>query len=266
KSICCIATLLDSRVLYPPWNRSRVARGWEINSVGRCCCLIDALAHMPIPNRALPDPSAVKPNASSGRSSASSISKEADRRLQLQQWREEKAMSDKKKGLSERAVASDREKQFIERRKRRILREEQEKKRVSGKENAPMAMPAADAHLVSKGATAQITAATRPVNTPNAGLAPEAQARLTGTTPISALRRPQSRPKPIATAIPAAGSTCAETSDSPTDTSGPATAPPVATDASAAIRAQTDCTTPSRRSALSRPKASPYKERKHPSA
>lgn len=100
-------------------------------------------AHMSIPNRALADASAVTPKVSSARSNASSISKEEDRRLKLQQWKESKAMPDKRTGPSERKATLDKKAQFLEKRERRI-QQEQEKKRASrsGKENQTPAVRA----------------------------------------------------------------------------------------------------------------------------
>ncbi|CAM9832228.1 unnamed protein product, partial [Hapterophycus canaliculatus] len=64
------------------------------------------------------------------------ISKEDDRRLKLQQWKESKAAIDKRAEPSETKAAPDRNAQFFARRERRI-QQEQEKKRASrsGKEN-----------------------------------------------------------------------------------------------------------------------------------
>lgn len=64
------------------------------------------------------------------------ISKEDDRRLKLQQWKESKAASEKKGAPSDsRKAAPDRKAQFFERRERRLQEEREKRASRSGKEN-----------------------------------------------------------------------------------------------------------------------------------
>ncbi|CAM9667388.1 unnamed protein product, partial [Ectocarpus fasciculatus] len=115
------------------------------------------------------------------------ISKEDDRRLKLQQWKESKAASEKKGAPSDRKAAPDRKAQFFERRERRLQEEREKRASRSGKENN---MPTAtEASRKAAGSSACPDQTQRLSSTPRAGPAPDGQGRLTGTTPASAARQ-----------------------------------------------------------------------------
>ncbi|CAM9503825.1 unnamed protein product, partial [Ectocarpus sp. 12 AP-2014] len=114
------------------------------------------------------------------------ISKEEDRRLKLQQWKESKAASEKKVTPAERKAAPDRKAQFFERRERRLQEEREKRASRSGKENN---MPPAEASRKVAGSdqTHRLSSTLRP------GPASDGQVELTETTPASAARKPRAK-------------------------------------------------------------------------
>ncbi|CAN0404821.1 unnamed protein product, partial [Ectocarpus sp. 12 AP-2014] len=114
------------------------------------------------------------------------ISKEEDRRLKLQQWKESKAALEKKLTPAERKAAPDRRAQFFERRERRLQEEREKRASRSGKENN---MPPAEASRKVSGSdqTHRLSSTLRP------GPASDGEIKLTETTPASAARQPRAK-------------------------------------------------------------------------